>query len=208
MQFFITKSVVLLQDESENVLKHLPGPVELDSQNPDLRLINIQLKHEMYFLIRETYVDILEELEKGLLLKRPALWAQTFCCILILCMCAEMVQITSDFRVVNALDDMSKSPDGLDKNGNSASREDSIDVCRKLDDLPLASAESSFHLVYKMIKLKDGSKRERGFNPIRDGLDTVRKAKLGKDVEDFVSRIQAVMANHRECMSPGNFCAY
>jgi len=208
MQFFITKSIVLLQDESENALKHLPGPVELNSQNPDLRLINIQLKHVMYSMIRETYVEVLEELEKDLRLKGPALWAPTFCCILVLCMCAEMVQITSDLRVVNALDDMSKSTDGLDKNGNSASREDSIDVCRKLDDLPLASAESSFHLIYKTVKLKDGSKRDRGFNPIRDGLNTVRKAKLGKDVEDFVSRIQAVVVNHRECPSPGSFYTY
>jgi hypothetical protein len=208
MQFFMTKSIVLLQDKSENVLKHLPGPIQLDSQNPDLRLINIQLKHVMYSLIRETYVEVLEELEKDLRPKEPALWAPTFCCILILCMCAEMVQITSDFRVVNALDDMSKSTDGLDKNGNSASREDSIDVCRKLDDLPLASAESSFHLIYKTIKLKDGLKREQGFNPIRNRLDTVRKAKLDQDVEDFVGRIHAVVANHSECLSVRSFCAY
>jgi hypothetical protein len=199
MQFFMTKTIVLLREESEEALEHLPAPNELNTQRPNLRMINIQIKHVMLRLIRDTYAEVLEELEKNLHLKDLKLWAPTFCCILILCMCAEMVQITSDHRIVCALDDMSKSRDGKDKNGNEASRDASFDICRKLDDLPIASAESSFHVIYKTIKLKDGPKREQGFNPIRDGLDAVRKARLGQDVEDFVRRILDVVAKHSEC---------
>ena len=198
MQFFMTKTIVLLREESEKDLEHLPAPNEFNTQRPNLRVINIQIKHIMLHLLRDTYVEVLEELEKDLHPKDLKLWALTFCCILILCMCAEMVQITSDYRIVCALDDMSKSRDGRDKNGNKASRDASFDVCRKLDDLPIASAESSFHVVYKTIKLKEGPKREQGFNPIRDGLDVVRKAKLGSDVEEFVGKILDVIAKHSE----------
>jgi len=199
MQFFMTKSVTLLRDSFEDVLNSLPRPTEFEySYNPNLRLVSIQMKHMMCFLIRETYLDVLEELEKELRLKEPTLWAPTFCCIMILCMCAEMVQTTTDLRVVNALDDKAKSTSGLDKNGNSPSRDGSIDVCRKLDDLPIASATSIFHLIYRTNKLRDGSKREESFNPIRDGLDTVREAQLGQDVEEFVRRIHVVVSNHRE----------
>jgi hypothetical protein len=208
MQFFMTKSIVMLRDASEQVPENIAGPVELNTQNPNLRMINIQIKHVMHSLICNTYLEVLAELEKDLRPKELALWAPTFCCILMLCMCAEMVQITSDLRVVNALDDISKSTDGRDKNGNSASRADSIDVCHKLDGLPIASIESSFHLIYRTAKIKDGSKREQGFNPIRDGLDIVRKAKLGKDVEEFVDRMIAIVAKHREYLSAGSFCAY
>jgi hypothetical protein len=208
MQFFMTKSIVMLRDASEGIQKLFPGPMELNYKNPNMRLINIQVKHVMYSLIRDTYLAVLEELEKNLRPKEPKLWAPTFCCILILCMCAEMVQITSDLRVVNALDDISHSTNWLDRNGNSASRDDSIEVCRNLDDRPIATAENNFHTIYKMTKLKDDSKWGQGFNPIRDGLDTVRKARLGKDVEDFVGRILAVVSDHRKSLSAGSICSY
>ncbi|PMD21377.1 hypothetical protein NA56DRAFT_125772 [Hyaloscypha hepaticicola] len=197
MQYFMTKTIVLLPEESKEALKHLPAPNEINTQKPNLRMINIQIKHVMFHLLRGTYIEVLDELEKGLRSKDLKVWAPIFCCILILCMCAEMVQITSDHRVVCALDEMSKSRDGKDKNGHKASRDDSFDVCRKLDDLPIASAQSSFHVIYKTIKLKDGSKREQGFNPVRDGLDAVRKAELGLDVEGFVGRILDVVAKHK-----------
>ncbi|KAH6661963.1 hypothetical protein B0J14DRAFT_687579 [Halenospora varia] len=197
MQFFMTKTIVLLRSEPDAVLEHLPGPSELNIQKPNLRIISIQIKHVMYSLIRDTYAEVLEELEESLRPKDLASWAPSFCCILILCMCAEMVQITTDHRVVCALDDMSKSEDGRDKNGNTVSQEDSYDVCHKLDDLPIASAESNFHATYKSFKLKDSTKREQGFNPIRDGLDAVRKAKLGLDVEEFVGRILDIVAKYR-----------
>jgi hypothetical protein len=198
MQFFMTKTIVLLREESEEDLEYLLAPNEFNTQRPNLRMINIQIKHIMLHLLRDTYVEVLEELEKDLRPKDLKLWAPTCCCILILCMCAEMVQITSDHRVICALDDISKSHNGRDKNGNKASRDASIDICRRLDDLPIASAESSFHMIYKTIKLKEGPKREQGFNPIRDGLDVVRKTKLGPDVEEFVGRILDVVTKHSE----------
>jgi hypothetical protein len=204
MQFFMTKTVVLLREESQKILQHLPAPIELNIQTPNLRMINIQIKHVMYSLIRDKYLEVLEELEKDLRPKDLTLWAPNFCCILILCMCAEMVQITSDYRVVSALDDMLRSSDGLDKNGNRPSRVDSFNVCRELDELALASAESNFHVIYKSIRLKEGPKREQGFNPIRDGVGVVRQAKLGREmeerVEELVVRIHDVITKQGECL--------
>jgi hypothetical protein len=178
--------------------------MELNIQTPNLRIINIQIKHVMYSLIRDKYLEVLEELEKDLRPKDLTLWAPNICCILILCMCAEMVQITSDYRVVSALDDMLRSSDGLDKNGNRPSRVDSFNVCRELDELALASAESNFHVIYKSIRLKEGPEREQGFNPIRDGVGVVRQAKLGREmeerVEELVVRIHDVITKHGECL--------
>jgi hypothetical protein len=202
MQYFMTKSVVILRDSSDQVLETLARPMELDySYNPNLRFVNIQIKRVMSSLIRDKYREVLEELEKELRPKELELWAPTFCCILMLCMCAEMVQTTTDLRIVNALDDMTKSTSGLDKNGNSPSRDDSINVSQILDSKPIASATSIFHMIYKTNKLKGGSKRDESFNPIRDGWDTARRAELGQDVHDFVDRIRAVVIKHRECIS-------
>ena len=222
MQYFMTKSITILRDLSGDVLNSLPRPTQLEyACNPNLRLINIQIKHEMYFLIRKTYLDVLEELDKQMRRKDPTLWAPTFCCIMILCMCAERVQTNTDFRILSGLDEeaaeLVSSSAGLDNNNSSSnnnnnnnnnnnssrtprpSRDESIDVCRKLDNQPIASAISLFHMVYRTNKVRDSSKkREESFNPIRDGLEMVRKAKLGQDVEEFVSRIRAVVAEHRE----------
>jgi len=53
-------------------------------------------------------------------------------------------------------------------------------------------------LVYRTNKLKDRSKREEGFNPIRDGIDPVKKANLGQDVKDLVTGVRRVMNNSSE----------
>ena len=204
MQYFMTKAVAMLRDESEDI-QELPRPIEIDCRKANMRIINIQVKHVMLSLIQDTYASVLEGLEENLVQKRTELWAPTVCCILILCMCAEMVQITSDLRVVNALDDISKSPDGLDKNGNTASRDDSIEVSQLLDDVPIRSIESSFHTLYRMTKVKSQSRVERGFNPIRDGLGSVENAELGQDVERFVGGILNVVADHSKRSFSGNW---
>jgi hypothetical protein len=96
------------------------------------------------------------------------------------------------------------SRDGLDKNGKQPSRVDSLNICRELDELALASAESNFHMIYKSVKLKEGLKREQGFNPIRDGVGVVRKARLGREmeenVEELVVRIHDAVVKHGECL--------
>lgn len=195
----MTKTIMILEDSSEIVLDNLPRPYQLDyTHNPNVRLVNIQIKHVMCSLIQQTYFNVLEELEKILRPKEPRLWAPTFCGIVILCMCAELVQTTTDLRVVNALDDKADSPSGQDRNGNLPSRDDSIDACRRLDELPIASAINTFHWVSKNNKTRDGSKRDSSFNPIRDGVGTVRSAYLGQDVEDLVTRIHTVMKEHGE----------
>jgi hypothetical protein len=155
----------------------------------------------MCILIKEMYLKILGELEKGLREKNKlALWAPNFCCIMILCMCAEMVQTSTDLRTVNSLNERAKpSTRGLDANSKSPSRDESIEACRKIDDLPIASAMNTFHLVYKTCKpSKHGSRKERSFNFVCNGLDAVAKLKLGRDVEEFVDRIRNIVAKYRE----------
>lgn len=115
-------------------------------------------------------------------------------------MCAEMVQTSTDLRTVNSLNERAKpSTRGLDANSKSPSRDESIEACRKIDDLPIASAMNTFHLVYKTCKpSKHGSRKERSFNFVCNGLDAVAKLKLGRDVEEFVDRIRNIVAKYRE----------
>jgi hypothetical protein len=202
MQSFMSTSITLLRDSAAEILDSLPRPrpsQHLYTKNPSVYLVNIEVKIVMLSLMQETYLDILEELERALCHKGPALWAPTFCCIMILCMCAEIVQTTTDLRIVNSVDDKAKSATGPDKNDNSMSRDDSIAVCRRLDDLPIASAMNSFHLVYRTNKpTRDGSKRDDNFNPIAHEIDTKTKDKMSYRDQDFVARIRSIVNLHRE----------
>lgn len=194
----MTKSVTLGPGFSEGALKNKYGPLEFNVLSPNLCVVNDQIKTVMASLIRETYTEVLEELEKCLRPRDRRLWTPTFCCILILCMCAEMVETNTDLRVVHKIRDVSQSPDGLDQNVNKVSREESIEVCRRLDDVAIRGAESGFHILYsKATKLKDGSVRDHGFNPIRDGVDIVKNANLGRNVEVFVRDIRVIVEKHR-----------
>lgn len=199
MQYFMTTSITILGDSSREVLNNLARPRQLEyTHNPGLRLVNIQIKHVMYILIKQMYLKILEELEKGLCEKNKlALWAPSFCCIMILCMCAEMVQTSTDLRIVNSLDERNKlSTSGLDANSKSLSRDESIEACRKIDDLPIASVMDTFHFVYKT--RKHSSKKKESFNFVCNGLDAMAQFKLGRDVEELVDRIRNIVAKHRE----------
>lgn len=198
MQYFMTKSVSL-ERFSESALKNQYGPLEFNIFCPNLCIVNDQIKIIMASLIRETYTEVLEGLDKYLRPKEQRLWTPTFCCILILCMCAEMVETNTDLRVVHALRDLPTSPNGLDQKGNKVSREESIEVCRQLDDSAIRSAETGFHILYsKASKLKDGSIRDHAFNPIRNGVEIVKKAKLGRHVEEFVRDIREIVEKHRK----------
>ncbi|CAG8974611.1 hypothetical protein HYALB_00004409 [Hymenoscyphus albidus] len=198
MQYFMATSLVVSPNYSA---RNMNGPLTYDSRSPNLRMVNRQLKHVMLELLQDTYTEVLDELENQFRQKpnKYKLWAPSFSAILVLNMCTEMVQINTDFRIVNAVSDMQKSPTGLDRNGNKASREASENLCRELDDKALRSAESGFHLVYnKQSKLKDGSKSDRAFNPIRDGENVVKKEKLGESVEKFVKNVRNIVHKHSE----------
>lgn len=195
----MTSSITILRDSSVEVLNNLPRPRQLEyTHNPSLRLVNIQIKHVMYILIKDMYLKILDELEKGLCEKNKlALWAPSFCGIMILCMCAEMVQTSTDLRVVNSLDERNKlSTSGLDASNKSLSRDESIEACRKIDDLPIATVMDTFHFVYKA--RKHSSKKKESFNFVCNGLDAITQFKLGRDVEELVDRIRNIVATHRE----------
>ncbi len=199
MQNLMTISITILGDSSEEVLNTLRRPTQLEySHNPSVRLINLQIKLVMLDLIRRTYLTVLEELEKQLRPNAPAQWAPAFCCIMILNMCAEMVQRTADARITSAMDDMAKSSNGRDKNGNKPSYEDSIHVSRMLDDHPISNATGLFHLINKTNKSREGMKREKAFNPIRDGLDDRTRADLDSSAEKLITDIRKIVTKHRK----------
>ncbi|CAG8957613.1 hypothetical protein HYFRA_00010480 [Hymenoscyphus fraxineus] len=193
MQYFMTKSISLQPGFVESALSNQYGPLEFNMLSPNLSMVNDQIKVVMSTLIREAYVEVLDSLDKLLRPKQQKLWAESFFCIQTLCMCAEMVQTNMDLRVVRALRDSSGGE------GAAANlREESIDVCRKLDDVAIKNAEIGFHLLYSKSKiLKDGSIRDHSFNPIRNGVEVVRKENLGHNTEEFVDRLRTIANNHK-----------
>jgi hypothetical protein len=200
MQYFMTTSIVILGDSSMEVLNNLARPRQLEyTHNPNLRLVNIQIKHVMYILIKEMYPKVLDELEKGFCEKNKlARWAPSFCCVMILCMCAEMVQTNTDLRIVNSLDERNKlSTSGPDANSKLLSRDKSIESCRKIDDLRIASMMDTFQFVYKTHKY---SSSKESFSLVCNGLDAMAQFKLGRDVEELVNTIRNIVAKHRECI--------
>lgn len=198
MQYFMSRSIALSKTSSAEILNKLQRPMRVQYEpTRNSRLINIQLRSIMSTLIENTYLTVLENLERRILTKQFGEWATGFCAIMILRMCAEIVQTTADLRIVNAMDDRDNSTIRLDKHANVPSRKFTIEVAESLEQLPIAGATDLFHLVYKTNRPKDGGQRKQGFNPIRDGPDNEQQTQLGKSATEFVRRLQSVLRRHR-----------
>jgi hypothetical protein len=102
MHYYLTKKL-RLSEESANVAgQNLDAPkmLQYEATLPST-LISTQIKHEMYKLLRDLMIEILDVLDKVRHLK--ASWAPTFCAIVMLIMCVEMVQVSIDQKIVRTM---------------------------------------------------------------------------------------------------------
>ena len=166
----------------------LPYPYKLTS-----RLIGLQIKRVMYNLALETTGYILEKLEKCMLagkLSGGTAWATSFCVISILCMCAEMVQIATDLKIVHIMKE--------EKGYTEISREDRISHKR---GEALFDCQKKFHFVFKTHKRNGNQKNERGFNPLKHGLDIYSERGLNKTTENLIDNVRRAMTERGNCHS-------
>jgi hypothetical protein len=154
------------------------------------RLLNRQLKHEMYKLQRKILPAVLEDLEKDLKTRSKSCWASSFCVVLIVLMCMEEMQICMDGFTMH-----SKVYQTEDK----ISSDEYIDTCRQVDHLLYTHLTGLFHGVYKSTNPK--SKSKSYVNPIRDGPQLDEDDGLDEDAVDLVEEIrEIILENYMELL--------
>jgi hypothetical protein len=195
MHNFMTQILLFTDDSADMAIKSLQQPTKLPyTRTLTSKLIGLQIKRVMYGLIRDGTVSLLRELDKTMLgegKRTKAEWASSFCVISILSMCVEMVQIATDLKIVHLVKE--------EKGKSSQSRAKSGRLCQELDFRFISNWEEIFHKAFKSYKPMGSRKNERGFNPIRDGLDI-------DDGEDHVGAIVKLVDQVRRVLTEYGNC--
>jgi hypothetical protein len=150
------------------------------------KVITLQIKQVMHKLVRGQTSELLGWLQTTMCSNNPRKgdWASSFCAILILCMCAEMVQSATDLKTVHMM-----SEEGYIK----LSRAKSMEECR---EMPISYFIGLFHSIFRSFQRTGIRKNERGFNPIRDGLTVGNKKDLEEPITQLVDDILHILAEH------------
>jgi len=174
--------ITLTDDSAKEASQRLSAPTMLPYNfSFSSRLIHRQIKHQMQMLLHEMTREVLEGLEKELRTRVRASWPTAFCVILVLCLCIEMVQVATDGFVVHT-----QRHEGGD---SVLLRETGIEICRSLDGRPYNGWANLFHAVHR------SHKKQRGFNPIRDGLGVDEKEGLDQAALNLVNEIHQITEN-------------
>jgi hypothetical protein len=188
LHFFLKEKLLFTDETAREALQRLRSPVQLPYvRDLSPKLITRQVKHEIYILVREKTEEVLQGLEKELTKAKKGSWGNCFCVIMLLCMCAEMVQVQADLKVVYELSN--------NLGGPNLSRGTSIDVCRNLDTRPIWQCMAMFHKIYRSDKRNTNHKMERAFNPLRDGIRTDSKEGVDEPMLNLVRDIRRVVSD-------------
>jgi hypothetical protein len=188
MHFFLKEKLLFTSETAKEALQSLRSPVPLPYvRDLSPKLITRQVKYEVYILVLEKTDEVLQGLEKELMKFKKGSWGNCFCVIMLLFMCAEMVQVLADLKVVHEL---RSNPGGPD-----LSRGTSIEVCRKLDVRPIRQCMEMFHTIYRSHKQNTNQKMERAFNPLRDGIRIDPKEGIDESMLDLVRDICRVVSD-------------
>jgi hypothetical protein len=99
-------------------------------------------------------------------------------------MCAEIVQSATDLKTVHMM-----SEEGHSK----LSRAKSMEQCR---ELPIHYFIKLFHDFFRSFRRTGGQKNQRGFNPIRDGLNPDNKKGLEGPTTELVEEVLRILIKH------------
>lgn len=184
MHYFMSRVITFTEASAEKAVERLQKPQKLRfAQTLTSTLLNLQIKQAMQCLLQETTSSVLEGLDQ--IMQRPrteATWVDTFCIVLILCICMEAVQVASDSFAMAAL---RKDP---------TSKWDRIVIFQKLDNEAFRQLIYLFHLAYKTPKTK--KKGGLGINPIRNGLQVNQDGGITPQMVNLVNDINQILAVH------------
>lgn len=183
MQYFLSVNLEFTEDTVSVLESSLPRPHVFNYGRVNhSQLVTAQVKKIMYKIYRKSMENVMIGLQKRLNKKATKEnWTTSFCIIVILCMIAEMVQISKDIYVVYQLD--------------SISREESEKFYHRLDERIIGSTTSIFHGSYHT--LPRGRKSAKIFNPLRNGLGTAASV-LPNEVQQLVTELQSIIQDHSE----------
>lgn len=192
MHYFNGHTLTFTEASIKGALNSIRSPAQFAYKTIQTsRILGCQLKAAMQSLILETYRSVLTDLERVLRLKSHSAWTICFCVILMLCMTAESVQIAIDGFVI-----YTQRAQAANTSQRRLSRDTSLSVCKALDDRQFKHCMDMFHGVYRSAKPKTGAKGEKGFNPLRDGLDVDTKEGFDEPMVAFVKEVQDI---YRDC---------
>jgi hypothetical protein len=192
MHYFMSRIIGFSKTSAEMVVGRLRKPQVLPfAQAVTSTLLNLQIKQAMQRLLRETTEQVLEGLDKAISLQKSKVnWADTFCIVLILCICLEAVQVASDCYAMAELRDNPKS--GLSRPG----------ICQQIDAKPFKQLTDLFHMVYKTQKATTNKKSKKGFNPIQNGISVNLGEEIPPQMVNLVNEVREIMTTHGEHSSP------
>lgn len=194
LHYVMGRNITYSPRSGEKVIQHLRKPTSRAYEsNLISRLLSRQIKSAMHSLLREVTRDLLEDMEKDLRTRSRTTWAPCFCVISILCMCIEEVQIaTNGFTLHTQV----HGP-----HTNHPSSEATIEICRRLDDLPFVHLMELFHGIYKTQRPLTVHRNEHVYNPIRDGPEAYGLDDAGQNSIDLVNDIRKIIKKHGKCSS-------
>lgn len=188
MHYFMTQVLVFTDESADAALNCLTRPTRLPyTRTLTPKLLSLQIKQEMYVLIREATTHLLEDLRKTMCASENTskiAWGSSFCAISILCMCLEMVQSLTDLKIVHMM---------REEGNSNISRADSENQSR---ELPIFYSMEMFHLAFRSHKRIGSQKNEHGFNPIRDGLNVDNKSGLDEAVVALIKALRQIVTKH------------
>lgn len=197
MHYCMSRILTFTKESADIAISSIRLPTKVPyTKSMTSKVLNAQIKCVMNTLLRDITREVLEGLEKELRTRTKASWATCFCVILILCICIEAVQVDTDCYIVQNI------VNGKARANRAMTRGAVIEICRSLDDLPFKHCTDLFHGIYRTRKPKTGHRNERGFNPIRDGVDLDEKEGLNGATVQLVDDIRKIMIDYGDGVPP------
>lgn len=148
------------------------------------RLLTRQIKFAMHLVHRSLNDEVLRQLHDGVRKKSPELWTSSFCTILILCLCAEELQVAVDGFTTFTISRQSGSSKRASQNG--------LETCRRLDET-IEMFMDVFHDVYSTRK-KPKKAKSGGLNPILNGPGSCENMDYG--AASMVRKVKEVIESN------------
>ena len=149
-------SLITFSDASAREIYTRIAPEEPRYEYLSSRLLSRQIKYCMHKLHRELALSVLEELERSLRSRTKDSWGQSFCTLLVVCLCIEGLQTATDTMVVCSLREKGEA--------SEYRRNQSKTACEELDEYPFQLSQKLFHEIYR--SHREG-RSDKSFNPLR-----------------------------------------
>jgi len=150
-------------------------------------VLNKQLKSAMSTIIQDSTREVLEKLEKELKRRGKKVWADCFCTICILFLCAEEVQIATQGFIMHNI---------ANGYGGSTSSDEGVETCKNLDIHPFTHLMELFHGVYHSRKQPIRHRPSHVFNPLRDGVEAYNNNDFDQSSVDLVNGVRLLIFQH------------